>query len=181
MQIEKAGHERHPFGVNAAGAGGRFDVRPDSLDAVAADDDGLLRWLGAGPVNHGRANDGDYIFVVLFAGGGETWPGVVPTGHRRKLPVATAPVTAPIFAGVGGEKAYKDEHHDRQQSAVHQVSKIMICQKRIRSRSPLRTTFRNFAPLRTNRLNSAGSRMGAKLARRQTTRKYSQRHEAVSH
>src|SRR6266540_1270702 len=104
MQIEQAGNERHPFGVDAAAAGGRFDVRPDGLDAVAADDDGLLRRLGSGPINHGRANDGGYIFV---------W-----------RPVATAPGTVPMFAGVGGEKANADEHHDRQQSAFHQVSKI---------------------------------------------------------
>src|SRR5262245_14761314 len=165
MQIEKARHERHPSGVDAAGAGGRFDARADGLDAVATDDYGLLRRLGAGPVNHGRANDGGYIFVVLFAGVGDTWPGVVAItrrrrGRHRKRPVANVPGTAPVFAGVGGEKAYTDEHHDRQQSAVHQVSKIMICQKRIRSRSPLRTTFTDFTPLRTTRLPQPGFSQG---------------------
>jgi hypothetical protein len=94
VQIEQAGHERHPFGVDAAGAGGQLDFRRDGLDAVAADEDGSPRWLGAGPVNHGRANDGDYIFVVLFA-------------------------------GVGGEKANAGEHHNRQQSAFHQVSGVV--------------------------------------------------------
>jgi hypothetical protein len=38
----------------------------------------------------------------------------------------------------------------------------MICQKGNRSRSPLRTTFRNFAPLRTNRLTQPGFSQGRK-------------------
>jgi hypothetical protein len=62
----------------------------------------------------------------------------------------------PMFVGVGGEKANADEHHDRRQSAFHQVSGTMICQKRIRSRSALRTTFMNFAPLRATCLTRLG-------------------------
>src|SRR5262249_35707750 len=68
VQVKQAGHERQPFGVDDAGAGGQFDFRRDGIDAVAAYYDGLPRWLRAGPVNHGRANYGDYIFVVLSVG-----------------------------------------------------------------------------------------------------------------
>jgi hypothetical protein len=112
VQIEQAGHKRHPFGLNDTGTRAQLDFRRDGLNAVAADDDGLLRRLGAGPVNHGRPDDGDYIFVVLFAGVGDTVPGV------------PAPGTMPMFVGVGGEKKHADEYHDRQQSAFHQVSRI---------------------------------------------------------
>ena len=48
MQIEQAGHKRHPFGLNDTGTRGQLDFRRDGLNAVAADDDGLLE--GSAPV-----------------------------------------------------------------------------------------------------------------------------------
>jgi hypothetical protein len=70
VQIEQAGRERHSLSVDAARVGWRFYVRPDCLDAVAANNDSLLRRLDSSSVNYGCAYDGDYIFVVLFAGVG---------------------------------------------------------------------------------------------------------------